>query len=177
MPLPNTSEPHYIIERTFDAPPEVVFRVWTDPRCVALWWGCSGCTNPICELDVRPGGAWRIDVRTTEGVTYPNRGVYIEVVPNERIVYSDIPIPESPAWDGLPPGICINTVTFEPDGIGTRVTLHARLSSQEDLDRMLRQGVRQGIGQSFDRVAAVLLQIQSRTPDTQRSAALPSRST
>ena len=56
-----------VIERIFDAPPNLVFKAWTDPKQVAQWWGPKGFTNPVCEMDVRPGGALRIVMRAPDG--------------------------------------------------------------------------------------------------------------
>jgi len=74
--------------RVFDAPRELVWKVWTDPKHVARWWGPHGFTNPVCELDVRPGGAIRIHMRGPDGTVYPMTGVYLEVVEPERIVFT-----------------------------------------------------------------------------------------
>src|SRR5262245_50329861 len=76
----------FTLSRVFAAPRDVMFRIWTDPQYVRLWWGLDGTTNPICELDVRVGGRWRIDMRTADGTVYRNGGEYLEVVENERLV-------------------------------------------------------------------------------------------
>jgi uncharacterized protein YndB with AHSA1/START domain len=145
------------LTRVFDAPRPLVFKVWTDPRYVASWWGIDGATNPVCELDVRPGGAWRIDMRTATGVIYPNGGVFLEVVENERLVFSDIPDPNSPAWAGAPPGPFVHTVVFEDGPPGkTRVSLTVRADSARDRERVVRQGMREGIGQGLDRLERLL---------------------
>lgn len=73
---------------TLDAPRQRVFEVWTDPRHVAEWWGPHGFTIPVCELDPRPGGAIRIDMRGPDGVVYPMTGVYDEIAAPERLVYT-----------------------------------------------------------------------------------------
>jgi uncharacterized protein YndB with AHSA1/START domain len=145
------------LSRVFDAPRALVFKVWTDPRYVASWWGIDGATNPVCELDVRPGGSWRIDMRTPSGVTYPNGGVFLEVVENERLVFSDIPDPKSPAWAGAPPGPLVTTVVFEDCAPGkTRVSLTVRAGSASDRERVVRQGMREGIGQGLARLERLL---------------------
>src|SRR5579864_4389397 len=76
--------------RVFDAPRKVVFAAWTDPKQMAQWWGPTGFTTPVCELDVRPGGAIRIDMRAPDGTIYPMTGVYKEIVPPERIVFTAV---------------------------------------------------------------------------------------
>lgn len=149
------------LTRIFDAPRDMVFKVWTDPRFVALWWGLEGTGVPRCEMDVRPGGKWRIDMRTPGGTIYPNSGVFLEVIENERLVYSDIADPQSPAWEGAPPGDRLNIVTFENAGSGTRVTLRVQFKTSEDYDFFVGTGFRGGLAQSLDRLARLLLQIQA----------------
>jgi uncharacterized protein YndB with AHSA1/START domain len=60
-----------VMTRVFDAPRELVFKAWTEPERLKRWWGPKGFTNPVCEVDVRPGGAIRIDMRAPDGVVYP----------------------------------------------------------------------------------------------------------
>ena len=147
----------FTLTRVFDAPRELVFRIWTDPKYVALWWGIEGATNPECELDVRPGGRWRIDMRTASGTVYQNGGMYLEVVDNRRLVSTDVSDPRSPAWKASPPpGDRLNTVSFEDAGDGTRVTLRVQFKSVADCDLFLRAGVKEGIAQSLDRFERVL---------------------
>src|ERR1043165_653811 len=74
------------IVRTFNAPLALVWAAWTEPQHVAQWWGPKGFTNPVCELDVRPGGAFRIDMCSPDGTIYPGKGVYHEIVEPERLV-------------------------------------------------------------------------------------------
>jgi uncharacterized protein YndB with AHSA1/START domain len=75
-----SNEREVVITRIFDAPRALVFQAWTDPKQMAQWWGPHGMSNPICEMDVRPGGAYRIVMRNPNGVDYPMKGVYREVV-------------------------------------------------------------------------------------------------
>ena len=154
----------FTLTRLFAAPRELVFRIWTDPKYVALWWGVEGATNPVCELDVRPGGRWRIDMRTAGGAVYRNGGVYLDVVENRRLVSTDVSDPQSPASTGSPPGDRLHTVTFEDTDEGTRVTLRVQFKSVADRDIFLRAGVREGIGQSLDRLERILQTLQKSNP-------------
>src|ERR1700688_4411146 len=81
-----------VFTRVFDAPRGLVFKVWTDPKHVAQWWGPHGFTNPVCELDARPGGAIRIHMRGPDGTIYPMTGVYREIVEPERLVFTSVPL-------------------------------------------------------------------------------------
>ena len=74
------------LSRTFRAPREGVFRVWTDPQQLIRWWGPEGFTVPACAIDVRPGGAWRPAMRSPEGKDHIVSGVYREVLPPARLV-------------------------------------------------------------------------------------------
>jgi uncharacterized protein YndB with AHSA1/START domain len=67
----NVAKREVVITRIFDAPRDLVFKAWTDPKHMARWWGPMGFTNPICELDARVGGAWRIVMRSPAGIEYP----------------------------------------------------------------------------------------------------------
>ncbi|MGA2539857.1 MAG: SRPBCC domain-containing protein, partial [Terracidiphilus sp.] len=69
------------ISRLFNAPRELVYAAWTDPKQLAQWWGPKGFTNPRCEVDVRPGGKIHIDMRAPDGVVYPMAGAFREVIP------------------------------------------------------------------------------------------------
>jgi uncharacterized protein YndB with AHSA1/START domain len=117
-----SNEREIIITRLFDAPPEVVFEAWTDPEHLAQWWGPEGFTNPVCELDVRVGGSWRIVMRAPDGAMYPCRGVYLEIVAPERLVFTNIAVDDegTPVLDGL------TTVTFEEEDGTTKLILRTR---------------------------------------------------
>lgn len=83
-----TKPEEIVITRTFNAPREVVFAAWTDPQHLARWWGPRGFTCPRCELDARPGGLIRIDMRAPNGTIYPMSGVYLEILRPERLTYT-----------------------------------------------------------------------------------------
>jgi uncharacterized protein YndB with AHSA1/START domain len=79
----------YQITRLMDAPRAMVYRAWTDPKQMARWWGPKMFSNPVCEMDVRVGGAFRIVMRGPEGDEFPFKGVYLEVVENELLKFTD----------------------------------------------------------------------------------------
>src|SRR5271156_4260473 len=78
-----------VLTRLIDAPRDLLFRAWTDPELLKQWFAPLPYTTPVAELDVRPGGASRIVMRSADGEEFPNRGVYLEVVENERLVFTD----------------------------------------------------------------------------------------
>src|ERR1700677_5188508 len=125
-PAANTAEREVIIERVFDAPPEIVFQVWTEPGHLARWWGPKGFTNPVCEVDLRVGGAWRIVMRAPNGAEYPGGGVYREIVkPGREIVEPGRLVFTNSAMDkeGNPIIDGFTTVTFADYGGKTELTL------------------------------------------------------
>ena len=77
-----------VITRTFDAPRELVWKAWTDPRYVMQWWGPKGFTAPVCKMDFRVGGKSLLCMKSPDGQVFWNAIEYHEIVPNEKIVSS-----------------------------------------------------------------------------------------
>ncbi|MBN9221492.1 MAG: SRPBCC domain-containing protein [Mesorhizobium sp.] len=155
-PIATAADRGFAIERIFNAPVERVFKLWTDPLLVAQWWGIKGCTIPRCELDVRAGGRWRIDMLTAGGTLYRNQGSYLEVAENAGLSYRDEPDPEIREWAGKPPGESVHTVTFTPDGARTHVHFEVTFASAADRERLLALGMRGGWTQSLDRLEQLI---------------------
>jgi uncharacterized protein YndB with AHSA1/START domain len=141
-----------ITTRIFDAPREVVFQAWTDPKQLQRWWGPKGFTNPVCEVDARPGGAIRIHMRAPDGTVYPMTGVFHEVVVPERLVFT------SSALDGNghPLFEVLNTVTFAAEGDKTKLTVHASVSKVTGDAAPHLAGMEQGWSMTLDRLAEEL---------------------
>ena len=142
--------------RVFDAPRERVYKAWTDPKQVARWFPPEGFTAPVCELDVRVGGKIRIDMKGPEGEPFkgqifPGRGVYREVVPNERLAFTMAP----EIGDRVLPTVLM-TVLFEDQGAKTKLTIHQTLETVEDYEKMVKTGMREGIAESLGKLAGVL---------------------
>ena len=83
-----------VATRILNAPRELVFRVWTEPDHVAKWWGPKGFTNTIHEMDVRPGGVWRLIMHSPDGVDYRNKIIYTEVRKPELLAYTHVSAPK-----------------------------------------------------------------------------------
>ena len=141
--------PDLVITRILDAPRDLVFTLWTDVKHVAQWWGPRGFTNPVCELDVRVGGAIRIHMRAPDGRTHAMTGVFREIVAPERLVFS-IVVPDE---NGKPLFEVRTTVLFENDGGKTRLTLRATVIMQTDAAAPYLAGMDQGWNQTLDRLA------------------------
>lgn len=138
-----------VLERVFNAPRELVFQAFTEPERLRRWWGPTGFTSPRCEVDLRPGGALRIDMRAPNGAVHPMTGVFHEIVLPERLVFSSSALNEH----GEPMFEVRNTFTFEPEGSKTRFRLRAQVTmATADAARYL-PGMEQGWSLSLDRLA------------------------
>lgn len=135
--------------RIFDAPRQLVFKVWTDPRHLAEWWGPHGFTNPRCEWEARPGGRIHVDMRGPDGRVYPMSGRFQEVVEPERLVFIASALDES----GNPLFEMLNTVTFAEDGGKTVLTLTARVVASTPSAPQYLKGLEMGWTQSLERLS------------------------
>ena len=135
--------------RTFAAPRDLVFRLWTEPKHLARWWGPHHFTNPRCEFDARPGGAIHIDMRAPDGMVYPMTGSVREVSAPDRLVFVSVALDA----DGAPLLESVTTVTFEDAPGGTRLTVQASGAGATDLGWQMVQGMEPGWRQSLERLA------------------------
>jgi uncharacterized protein YndB with AHSA1/START domain len=142
------SEREIVLTRTFDAPRALVFKTMTDPALIPRWWGPRGLTTIVDKMDFRPGGEWRFIHKTPNGDT-AFRGIYREIVPPERLVYTF-------EWEGLPGHVSTETVRFEERDGKTTLTNTVVFDSAEDRDGMLRSGMEQGAAETMDRLAELL---------------------
>ena len=144
------AEREITITRVFDAPRVLVFKAWTDAKVLAQWWGPKGFTN--CELDARVGGAIRIHMRSPDGSVYPMRGEFREIVPPERLVFTNIAVDaaDQPIIEGL------TTVTFVERGGKTTMTLHTRGRAVVDYAAGYLQGMEMGWTGSIDKLEILL---------------------
>jgi uncharacterized protein YndB with AHSA1/START domain len=141
-----------LITRVFDAPRELVWEAWTDPKQVVQWWGPTGFTTTIHEMDVRPGGVWRHTMRGPDGKEYPNHSVFLEVVKPERIVYS-----HGGGTKGSPGAQFEATWTFEAEGNKTKVTMRAVFPSAAARDLVVKTyNAIEGGNQTLGRLAEEL---------------------
>jgi uncharacterized protein YndB with AHSA1/START domain len=146
MILPSDRE--IVLTRVFDAPSRLVFEAWTRPEHVVRWYGCGQVSLVACKIDLRVGGAWRYTMRAPDGAARTMRGIYREIVPPGRLVYT-----EQCVSAGFTSNEALVTVLFaEHDGmtILTSTILHG---SKEDRDAQLASGMEQGAGEVLDRLA------------------------
>ena len=151
-----TSDRELVLTRIIDAPREKVFRAWTDAELLKQWFAPLPWTTPSAELDVRPGGSSLIVMRDPDGNDYPNRGVYLEVVENEKLVFTDA---FTEAWQPSPKPFFTGVLTFEDVGGKTRYTARARHWMVEDRDAHEKMGFHEGWGRCADQLAALVAKL------------------
>ena len=143
--------------RVFDAPRELVFKVWTDPQHAGKWWGPRGFTTTTHSMEFKPGGAWRYCMHGPDGRDYENRITYLEIVEPERLVYK-----HGGGKEDLEPVNFQTTVTFEDVGGRTRVTMRAVFASAAALKFVVETyGAVEGGRQHFERLGEYLAEAQS----------------
>jgi uncharacterized protein YndB with AHSA1/START domain len=152
-PKMETLERGLVITRIFDAPRELVFKAWTEPERVAQWWGPHGFTSPVCELDVRPGGAIHIHMRGPDGGVYPMKGVFHEIVVPQRLVFTTRAFEDE---QGSPQLEALHTVTFDDLGGKTKLTLQARVVKWTPEVAEALAGMEEGWVQALERLAESL---------------------
>lgn len=144
------------LTRILEASRERVFRAWTTQ--LPLWWGPHGMVTPVCEMDLRPGGIFRTVMRAPDGTEYPTRGVFLEVLAPERIVFTDA---FGPGWVPQPEAFCTAIATFEElAGARTRYTARAVHWTVANREKHEKMGFHQGWGESLDRLAALVSNFQ-----------------
>jgi uncharacterized protein YndB with AHSA1/START domain len=145
-------EQEMIMTRVFDASRKLVFKAYIDPNLIPQWWGPKRLTTSVVKMDIRPGGIWRFVQRDSEGNEYIFNGMYHEIVPPKRLVYTF-------EFEGMPGHVVVETVTFEEDhGSKTRLTSKSFFQTVEDRDIMLNL-LRVGGGgtaESMNRLAELL---------------------
>jgi len=146
------SEPLIIMRRTYDAPRAKVWEASTEPHHVKRWWGGPGFTNPVCEMDVRPGGLWHHVMRFPDGHELVMDFVFIEVEPPARLIWQNI---DHGRRKGPPP-TCKITSTLDEDGGKTHTTMIAEFCSFADRDYALGMGFTGPIAASNDRLVEYL---------------------
>lgn len=142
-----------VLKRILNAPREKVFAAWTKPELLTQWFAPAPWTTPKAELDVRPGGSNLVVMRGPDGTEFPNRGVYLEVVPNERLVVTDA---YTSAWEPSEKPFMTLILTFEDAGAGktayTARVLHWTAADREAHEKM---GFYEGWGKCADQLEAL----------------------
>ncbi len=149
-------EPHFIIERLFEAPRTLVYRCYTEPRHLARFWGPRGSTLTECRIDLRIGGVWWVRWQTSDGASYGYASVYLEIVPQVRLHYRDAPSDWVFGLEGLPPIELDSTIALEDRGRSTLVTVTVRCRSVAERDENVQRGFTHMVSVGNDRLAEYL---------------------
>lgn len=151
-----SSDRELVLTRIINAPREKVYDAWTQPELMKQWFTPRPWTTPVVETDVRPGGASLIVMRGPDGNEFPNRGVYLEVVPNERLVFTDA---YAKAWEPSEKPFMTVMLTFEDAGDGkTKYTARARHWTVADREAHEKMGFHPGWNKATDQLEALLSQ-------------------
>lgn len=137
------SETDILITRAFAAAPDLVYRAWTTPELVKRWWSGRRGTMKLAEIDLRVGGRWRYVMDTNDGVEIAFHGEFRELVPNERIVTTEV-------FEAMPAAGIVNVVTFTAVDGGTRLELLSQCGSREVRDGILASGMEVGAQEQMD---------------------------
>jgi uncharacterized protein YndB with AHSA1/START domain len=151
----DTSDRELVITRVLNAPRELVYEAWTEPEHLINWWGPTGFTNSFHEFNMRPGGVWRFTMHGPDGVDYPNKVIFNEVIPQQRLAFilSDDNGKESDAFDV--------TVTFEKANGKTKLTMRMLFKTAAERDRVVNEyGAMEGNRQTLDKLEALLAKMQ-----------------
>jgi uncharacterized protein YndB with AHSA1/START domain len=151
-----TVDHELVLTRLIDAPRDKLYRAWTDAELLKQWFAPLPYTTPVAELDVRPGGANRIVMRGPDGNDLPNRGVYLEVVENERLVFTDA---YTKAWEPSPKPFMTVILTFEDEAGKTRYTARVRHWTAADRETHEKMGFHEGWGRCTDQLAALVAKL------------------
>lgn len=159
MTMPHDGFPtdrELVLTRTINAPPEKLFRAWTEPELIKQWFVPRPWTVSSAETDVRPGGSSLIVMRSPEGNEFPNPGIYLEVVPNEKLVSTDA---YTSAWVPSEKPFMTLILTFEDQGGKTKYTARVRHWTVADREQHEQMGFHEGWGQCTDQLEELVAKL------------------
>ena len=132
-----------LITREFNAPRHLVFKAWTTPELIRRWWNADRGTVTIADVDLRVGGAWRYVMTANGGFEVAFHGEYRELIPDERIVSTEI-------YEGAPEAEAVTSLTLTESGGRTTLTLLVQHTSQEHRDLHINSGMEDGMQDAMD---------------------------
>ncbi len=148
------SDEQILITREFDAPKHLVYKAWTTPELVRRWWSAQRGEVTVAEIDLRVGGKWRYVMIAGEGFEVGFHGEYREIVPNERLVSTEV-------YEGMPDGEAVNTLTLtEVDG-RTMLEVLVQHSCKEHRDAHIESGMEDGMQDAMDLLEQVAVSLKS----------------
>ncbi|MEX2275941.1 MAG: SRPBCC family protein [Actinomycetota bacterium] len=141
-----------LITREFDAPKHLVYKAWTTPGLIKRWWSGERGEVTSVEVDLRVGGTWRYVMTANEGFEVAFHGEYREIVPNERIVQTEV-------YEGMPDGEAVDTHTLTEQHGRTTLTVLVQHSSQEHRDAHIDSGMEGGMQEAMDRLEQIAISL------------------
>ncbi|MEZ4588724.1 MAG: SRPBCC family protein [Gemmatimonadales bacterium] len=143
------------VTREFAAPKHLVYKAWTTPELIRRWWSAKRGEVTVAEVDLKPGGRWRYAMTTKKGFEVAFHGEYREIVPNERLVYTEV-------YEGAPDAPAVTTVSFaERDG-RTTVTILGDHASKAARDAVIASGMENGLQDALDLLEEAAVALASR---------------
>jgi uncharacterized protein YndB with AHSA1/START domain len=151
-----TSDRELVICRLVDAPPEKLFEAWTNPKLLVQWFAPHPWTTTKAEMDVYPGGSSLVVMRSPDGHEFPSQGVYLEIIPDKKIVFTDA---FTSAWVPSQKPFFTGILTFENQNGKTKYTARTLHWTKEDRDQHAQMGFETGWAQCTDQMEALLLKL------------------
>jgi uncharacterized protein YndB with AHSA1/START domain len=148
-----------LVTREFEAPKHLVYEAWTTPDLVKRWWNAKRGEVTVAEIDLRVGGKWRYVLVTDDGAEVGFHGEFLEIVPNERIVSTEV-------YEGLPEGVTeeegavVNTATFAEEDGRTTLTILTQATSKESRDAIIESGMEAGLQDALDLLEEVAVSLR-----------------
>jgi uncharacterized protein YndB with AHSA1/START domain len=147
-----------LITREFDAPRHLVYKAWTTPELIKRWWSAKRGEVTVAEIDLRVGGTWRYAMVTDDGLEVAFHGEFREIVPNERIVSTEV-YEGAPQGDGQEQGT-LNTATFTEQDGRTTLTILVEAPSREIRDAIVESGMEAGLQDALDLLEEVAISLR-----------------
>ncbi len=146
------SDTQVLVTRDFNAPRHLVYKAYTTPELVRRWWAGRRGQMTIAEIDLRVGGAWRFVMTSSEGLEVAFHGTYREIVPDERLVHTEV-------YEAMPDAEVVNTITFgESDG-RTKMTVLIDCGTREIRDGMMASGMEVGMQEAYDLIEEIAIEL------------------
>ncbi|MGE0554051.1 MAG: SRPBCC family protein [Gemmatimonadales bacterium] len=149
------SDTQILVIREFAAPKHLVYKAWTTPELIRSWWSAKRGEVTVADVDLKPGGRWRYAMTTGKGFEVAFHGEYREVVPNERLVYTEV-------YEGAPDAPAVTTVTFAEQDGRTTVTILADHASKAARDAVIATGMEDGLQDALDLLEEAAIALSSR---------------
>jgi len=146
------SDTEVLITREFNAPRHLVYKAYTTPELVRRWWAGRRGQMTVAEIDLRVGGAWRFVMIASEGMEVGFHGTYREIVPDERLVHTEV-------YEAMPDAEVVNTITLaEADG-RTTMSVLVDCGTQEIRDGMMASGMEVGMQEAYDLIEEIAIEL------------------